>query len=159
MKNPIRVLGGIAILVGMHVPLIFSQTVSENHRYDENLAKSLGADDYGMKSYTWVILKSGTTTSTDREIINNVFRGHLENINRLVDEGKLIVAGPLGKNDHSYRGIFIFSVNDPEEVKQILQTDPAIKAGFLDTEIFTWYGSAALPTYLEASDKIWKKKP
>lgn len=76
-----------------------------------------------------------------------------------MDEGKLIVAGPLGKNDHSYRGIFIFSVNDPEEVKQILQTDPAIKAGFLDTEIFTWYGSAALPTYLEASDKIWKKKP
>src|SRR5690606_39886671 len=64
---------------------------------------------------------SDLTTSTDREIINNVFRGHLENINRLVDEGKLIVAGPLGKNDHSYWGIFIFSVNDPEEVKQILQ--------------------------------------
>jgi len=29
----------------------------------------------------------------------------------------------------------------------------------LDMELFSWYGSAALPEYLPFSDKIWKAKP
>ena len=33
------------------------------------------------------------------------------------------------------------------------------KLGGDDYEIFTWYGSAALPEYLPAADKIWKLKP
>lgn len=35
----------------------------------------------------------------------------------------------------------------------------AEKLGGDDYEIFTWYGSAALPEYLPAADKIWKLKP
>jgi len=31
--------------------------------------------------------------------------------------------------------------------------------GFLGFELFQWYGSAALGTYLEVSDKIWKINP
>jgi len=29
----------------------------------------------------------------------------------------------------------------------------------LDFELYKWYGSAALPEYIEFSDKIWKVKP
>ncbi len=120
----------------------------------------MGGDEYGMKSYYLIILKTGTNTTTDKELINESFRGHMNNINRLVEEEKLIVAGPLEKNGNNYRGIFILNnVKSLEEAKEILQTDPAIKNGLLDFEIFTWYGSAALPEYLPFSDKIWKLKP
>jgi uncharacterized protein YciI len=134
-----------------------SQNVNPN--YDPVLAEKFGGDDYGMKSYVLVILKTGSNTSLSPEEINASFDGHMKNIQRLVDEKKLIVAGPLGKNDKTYRGIFILDVQSQEEAKELLQTDPAVASKLLDTELYTWYGSAALPAYLEDSDKIWKTNP
>lgn len=135
-------------------------TLISNPNYNKTLAEKLGGDDYGMKSYFLVILKSGTNATMDKKLIAESFRGHMNNINRLVAEGKLIVAGPLGKNDNNYRGIFILNnLKTIEEAKELLQTDLAIKIGLLDYEIFTWYGSAALPEYLPFSEKIWKLKP
>jgi len=130
-----------------------------NPVYDPILAQKLGADDYGMKNYVLVMLKTGSNQTTDKQFISNSFRGHLDNIVRLVEVGKLIVAGPLGKNDKTYRGIFILYTNNFEEAKLILETDPAIREKLLDYEMYQWYGSAALPAYLEVSDKIWKLKP
>lgn len=131
-----------------------------NPNYDVELAEKLGADDYGMKSYILVILKTGTNETTDKTFISESFRGHMNNINRLVEQKKLIVAGPLGKNTNNYRGIFILNnVTDLEEANELLQTDPAIKSGLLDAELYNWYGSAALPEYLPFSDKIWKVNP
>jgi len=137
-----------------------------NPNYDEALAKQLGADEYGMKTdeygmktYMLVILKTGTNQTQDKNFISECFRGHLENINRLVEEGKLVIAGPLEKNDKTYRGIFILNVSTKEEAEALLQTDPAVNEGLLDAEIFKWFGSAAISTYLKESDKIWKVKP
>lgn len=127
-----------------------------NPNYDEALAIKLGADDYGMKSYIFVILKTGANESTDKVIRDSCFSGHMNNIGKLVDEGKLIIAGPMEKNDKTYRGIFILNVTTHEEAEELLKTDPAIHAGFLEPELYKWYGSAALSEYLEASDKIWK---
>lgn len=136
-----------------------NDSLSSNPNYVKELAEKLGADDYGMKSYFLVILKSGANTSTDKEFINESFSGHMVNINRLVEEGKLIMAGPLGKNEQNYRGIFILNnLNSIEEATAVLQTDPAIKNGLLDFEIYNWYGSAALPEYLPYSDKVWRSK-
>jgi uncharacterized protein YciI len=73
-----------------------------------------------------------------------------------VKEKKLIVAGPMVKNEKSYRGIFILDVSTIEDANLLLETDPAIKAKFLEPELYEWYGSAALPEYLETSDKVWK---
>ncbi|MCL4283458.1 MAG: hypothetical protein KJZ58_14505 [Flavobacteriales bacterium] len=135
-------------------------TTVANPNYDKELADKLGGDDYGMKSYFLVILKTGTNTTTDMNLINESFRGHLDNINKLVKEGKIIVAGPLGKNENKYRGIFILNnIKTVEEAKELLQTDLAIKNQILDYDIFTWYGSAALPEYLPFSEKIWKLNP
>lgn len=127
--------------------------------YNKELADSLGADSYGMKSYYFVILKTGPTPMNDKAAVDSTFRGHLANIRRLAESGKLVVAGPLGKNDKSYRGIFIFNTGTLEETRDLLQSDPAIKAGFLATEIYPWYGSAALPTYMEVHKKIAKENP
>lgn len=155
------------ILVTLIVNLTFGQstkfekdTLNSNPNYEKALADSLGGDDYGIKSYFFVILKTGANNTTDKELINESFRGHMDNINRLLKERNLIVAGPLEKNENGYRGIFILNnIKSIEEAKELLQTDPAIKIGLLDYEIFTWYGSAALPEYLKFSDKIWKAKP
>ena len=134
--------------------------MNSNPNYNEELANKLGADDYGMKSYFLVILKTGANTTIDTALINKSFRGHFENINNMVEEGKLIVAGPLGKNEKNYRGIFILNnIDSIEDANEILQNDLAIKNGLLDFDIFAWYGSAALPEYLPISDKIWKVKP
>lgn len=128
----------------------------KNPDYDAELAQKLGADDYGMKYYVFAILKTGENSPNDPELRQQSFAGHMQNIKSLVDEGKLIVAGPFDSNELSYRGLFILDVESIEKAKELLQTDPAIREGFLDTELIKWYGSAALPEYLEASDKIWK---
>lgn len=137
--------------------LVMSQNTNPN--YDAELAKTYEADDYGMKSFVLVILKSGSNTDTDVNKKSAAFKGHMTNINKLVEDKKLIVAGPLGKNDNNYRGIFILDVKSIEEAETLLQTDPAIKASYLQPELYNWYGSAALAAYLEDSDKIWKINP
>lgn len=131
-------------------------TQETDAQYDSVMAAELGADEYGMKSYFLVMLSTGDSIIEDQKVVKEHFQGHLKNIGRLSEEGKLIVAGPLGKNENEYRGIFIFDVNDEKELEEMLQTDPAIKAGLLSFTIYNWYGSAALPTYLETNDKIQK---
>jgi hypothetical protein len=81
----------------------------------------------------------------------------MNNIKHQVKQGKMIVAGPLVKNEKNYRGIFILNTNSFEETKEILKDDLAISEKILEIELFNWYGSAALPEYLESSERIWKK--
>ncbi|WP_235298045.1 YciI family protein [Portibacter marinus] len=130
-----------------------------NPNYDSALAEKLGADDYGMKTYVFVLLKSGENKSEDQDARSAAFAGHMKNINHLVKEEKLLVAGPMLKNDKDYRGIFILNVNSIEEAEELMLTDPAIAAGYLYPDMTLWYGSAALGEYLEASDKVWKINP
>lgn len=148
----------IILLMGLLFSIIaMSQT--KNPNYDADLAKKYGADDYGMKAYILVMLKTGSNTDTVKSIRNESFRGHMNNINRLVKEEKLILAGPLGKNKQTYRGIFILNVKTITEAEELLKTDPAFKAGYLAADFFEWYGAAALSAYLEDSDKVWKINP
>lgn len=130
-----------------------------NPNYDAGLAGKLNADEYGMKSYILVMLKTGSNQTEDRPFIDSCFRGHMNNIDGLVKQGKLIVAGPLGENDRKYRGIFILDAASLEEAETLLRGDPAIKANLLKADLYQWYGSAALPEYLQAADRIWKIKP
>lgn len=145
---------GIAILIllGAIYP---AHAQNSNHNYDKALADSLGADQYGMKMYVLVMLKTGPA-KLDKPQTDSLFNGHMKNIGQLVTLGKLVVAGPLEKNEKQYRGIFILNVKTIEEGKALLQTDPAIHAGLLDAELYGWYGSAALPMYLPASEKVQK---
>ena len=149
----------ISLLVLILSAIFINATAqTENPKYNKALADSLGGDQYGMKMYYLVILKTGTNQTTDKEKVSSIFRGHMDNITRLANEGKLVVAGPLGKNENQYRGIFIFAVKTKKEIEDLLQTDPAIKEKILAPEIYEWYGSAALPKYLEYHDKIEKSK-
>ncbi|UOK41183.1 YciI family protein [Flavobacterium enshiense] len=124
--------------------------------YDEKLANELGGDNNGMKTYIFCILKTGSNTTATKEEKTKYFEGHMANINRLADEGKLIVAGPFMKNDRNYRGIFIFNCATVEEAQKLVETDPAVKAKIFEVELTPWYCSAALMAVPSTHKKITK---
>ncbi len=111
--------------------------------YDRELAEDLGADQYGMKKYVFTFLKKGTNRDLSEEEARELQIAHLNNINRMAEERKLIVAGPF-LDDGDIRGIYIFDVETVEEAEELTKTDPAIQNGVLSMEFKEWYGSAAL---------------
>ncbi len=149
------------LLLILLITTVFFQLMGQktNPNYNPDLAKSLHADELGMKMYVLVILKTGTAQITDKPTRDSLFTGHFANINRLAKQKKLLLAGPLDKNDNSYRGIFILDVDNFDEAKLLLANDPTLSSGIFIAEYYQWYGSAALPVCLDTYDKIWKKKP
>jgi uncharacterized protein YciI len=130
-------------------------------KFDAKLAKKVGADDYGMRSYVFCILKTGPKDAeiTDKKQRAEIFAGHMANIQRLADEGQLVLAGPFGTNNRAYRGLFIFAVQTVEEAQKLVETDPVIKSGMMIAELTPWYGSAATMLINENHKKIAKKAP
>jgi uncharacterized protein YciI len=146
----------LIVLILLVIGGIYARAQSAKPVYNAALAKSLGADERGMKMYVLAILKSGTNKTDNKATLDSLFKGHMANINRLAANGKLIVAGPLEKNEKAYRGIFIFNVKTIAEANELLITDPTIKARVLDAELYEWYGSAALPVYMDTHKRIQK---
>jgi len=144
----------LAILFGC--TSLFAKAQASNPEYDKVLADSLGANEYGMKAYVLVILKTGSSTSLAKPASDSLFAGHMKNIIQLAEEGKLVVSGPMKKNDRSYRGIFILNVPAIEDAKSLMAADPAIRGKLLEVEYFQWFGSAALPMYLPYHKKVEK---
>jgi len=139
------------LLAGLFFPIF---TNAQNKIYDSVLANKLGADRNGMKGYILVLLKTGPNKTTNQQFIDSCFAGHMQNMGVMVKANQLVVVGPLGKNDKTYRGIFILNLTSIEKAEQLLQTDPAISSGLLAPELYNWYGSAALAEYLPFAEKI-----
>lgn len=128
---------------------------SENELFDQAYADHLGADEYGMRSYVMALLKSGPNRDQDSATRSALQRAHLDNIKRLAEEGKLVMAGPF-LDDSEIRGIYIFAVSTIEEAEELTLTDPAVKAGSLIMELHPWYGSAALMEVNEIHKQVAK---
>ncbi|WP_436517937.1 YciI family protein [Ekhidna sp. To15] len=111
--------------------------------YDSTLAAETGADDYGMRRYVMAFLKEGPNRDQDSTEAARLQRAHLDNITRMAEGGKLVMAGPFF-DDWEVKGIYIFAVETVEEAEELTKTDPAIQAGRLIMELHPWYGSAAL---------------
>ena len=85
------------------------------------------------QSYILVFLNKRTDKKElPKEEVDELMKGHLANMDRLVEEGKLIVAGPFDGGG----GIFIFKSNSVDETKVWISTDPAVKAELWNIEIF-----------------------
>lgn len=111
--------------------------------YDAALAARLGADELGMKAFVVAFLKPGPNRDQSPEEAKALMAGHLANIERMANEGSLVLAGPF-LDDGPYAGIYVFAVKTVEEAAALTATDPAIQAGRLEMELHPWYGSAAL---------------
>ncbi|MCL6259030.1 YciI family protein [Aquiflexum sp. TKW24L] len=133
-------------------------TYSQTGIYDAELAQKLKADEIGMKKYVMAFLYAGDRVAEySKEERSEIQKGHMSNISRLADMGKLILAGPFFGND-SLRGIFIFDAASLEEAENLTNTDPAIKAGVLRMELKEWYGSAAVMMVPEVHARLQKPK-
>lgn len=130
---------------------------SDNTEYDPALAKELGADQYGMKKYVLAFLKRGPNRDRSPEEAQALQRAHMDNIGKMAEAGKLILAGPF-LDDGDIRGIYIFDVETVEEARTLTETDPAIQAGSLVMELHPWYGSAALLKLAEIYPKLSKEE-
>ncbi|MES2567278.1 MAG: hypothetical protein V4565_10450 [Bacteroidota bacterium] len=131
-------------------------TYAQKPTYDSILAKKLNADDYGMKMYVFVMLKTGSNKSNDKTARDKAFEGHMKNIQYMADHGKLAVAGPF-ENGGDHRGLFILNVTTFEEANKLLEGDTAIKEKYLEPELIQWYGSASLMETPEIHKKLQKK--
>lgn len=133
------------------------ETDTPEMMYDSALAQQLGADEYGMKKYVMAFLKTGPHVETDSAKRAEIMRGHFDNIKRMADEGKLVIAGPfLDKSE--LRGIYVFNVESIEEARALTESDPAVAAGVFIMELHPWYGSAAACLIGEQHKKISKKE-
>lgn len=150
------VLGCFFSCVNQSDPLPENES-SETMSYNEALAKECGADQYGMRKYVFAYLKKGPNRDRSKEEAAALQRAHMDNINRLAEEGKLALAGPF-LDDGETRGIYIFAVESVEEAEALTNTDPAIKAGSLTMELHPWYGSAGLMQVNKIHNTISEKK-
>jgi len=124
--------------------------------YEPELARSLGADENGMRRYVLVILKTGPNKVAAEPERDEMFKGHFANMNRLAAAGKLAVAGPFDGVD-GWRGLFIFAVADIAEAQALVATDPVIIKGEMVAEYHAYYGSAALMLVRDAHERISKR--
>lgn len=98
-----------------------------------------------IKQFWLVMIKTGPkdkeiSDSTER---SKIFAGHFSNMARLHTEGVLKVAGPFGKNDFAWRGLFILDCKTKEEAENYVKTDPAIAAGVFIVDIVPWFSEAS----------------
>lgn len=105
-----------------------------------NTANTPTEEGFDLKQYYFVMLKKGPNRGTikDTAEILKLQTDHLNNINRLAKEGKILVAGPFGDNG-DWRGIFIFDSKNEADVVADLKSDPMIAAGWLSYEIHPWW--------------------
>jgi uncharacterized protein len=104
------------------------------------LAQDSAKAKFDMKQYFFVMLTKGPNRDQDSITVQKLQEGHMANIYKMADMKKLAIAGPF-LDEGSWRGIFILDVATAEEAKQLIENDPAIKAGRLKYEIHPWYGA------------------
>lgn len=146
----------ISLITCLLCGLMVSFSAHSTPPFDEQRAKNAGADEYGMKHYVMAFLKRGPNRDRTQTQAEQLQRAHLDNITRLANEGKLVLAGPF-LHDGELRGIYVFDVTTVEEAKALTETDSAIQAGSLVLELLPWYGSAAL-TEVNELHRVMAKK-
>ena len=150
MRSLARILASL-----LFMSMVAAAQSADNSVFDSKMAEKLGADERGMRSYVMVILKTGPKTMPAGPQRDEMFKGHFANIERLAGEGKLALAGPFDGVD-GWRGMFIFAVNEIEEAKKLVATDPVVVNGEMVPEFHAYYGSAALMMVNDAHRKLVK---
>ena len=99
---------------------------------------------YEMTTYYMAFLKKGPKWSPEEtEETKKVQAAHLANIQKLVDEGKMILAGPF-LDEWEVRGIFVYKVDSMEEAIELTKLDPAVLSGRLSLEVHPWYSAKGI---------------
>jgi len=110
-----------------------------------------------MMTYYMVFLYRGDKWTPEKTAETEAIqKGHLANITKFHEEGKLILAGPF-LDDKELRGIFVMKTNSYEETDSLCNTDPAVKAGRLKVEIKPWYSAKGITIVNEKKESKLSK--
>ena len=93
---------------------------------------------YQMKQYWLALLYKGPNRMQDSVSGARIQKAHLQNIESLHQQGKIIMAGPMGTNG-DLRGIFIMDAKDSVEAASYINTDSAVITGRLRFELLPWW--------------------
>ena len=148
----------LLLVLGCATSVCQAQQPTESPKpvYDAALAKAVGADERGMRSYVLVVLKTGPTPLPAGAERDEMFKGHFANIKRLAAEGKLVLAGPFD-GVGGWRGLYIFATADIEEARRLVASDPVVAKGEMVPELHRYYGSAALMLVGDLYAKVAQK--
>ena len=97
-----------------------------------------------------LLLRGSSAAAIDKEQAQKLQAGHMANINRMAEQGKLMAAGPMAENG-DLRGIFVFEPGPQEEAEKLAAEDPAIQAGRLRMEWMTWQTRPGIGASLNAA--------
>jgi len=99
---------------------------------------------YEMSHYVVGFLRKGPAwTAEETAETRKIQEGHMANIRKMAETGKLVVAGPF-EDDGDLRGMFLFNVGSVEEARAMAEADPAIQSHRLVLELHPWFAGKGL---------------
>jgi uncharacterized protein YciI len=90
------------------------------------------------RRYTLVFLKAGPKADVPEAQAHSIKMAHVQYLFEQVQEGRLLVNGPL-LDDPVLKGLSIYQSEDQEEVRRWVEQDPAVQAGFFSYELRFWF--------------------
>lgn len=92
-----------------------------------------------LVEYTFVLLRRGPRAQAFSEPeLEELQAGHLAFLDRMQEEGHMLVAGPFrDQPDETLRGFCLYRT-DVAQTRALLAGDPSLAAGRLQADVFTW---------------------
>ncbi|MGZ4816627.1 MAG: YciI family protein [Terriglobales bacterium] len=93
----------------------------------------------GLEStyYLGLLVRGPKFSPEDSPERQKIQEGHMANMKRLHEIGKLVAAGPFAE-EGELRGLFVFRVVSMQEALELTNTDPAVQAGRLAIKLYEW---------------------
>lgn len=81
------------------------------------------------------LVKAEGWTDADNKIVAQ----HAQRLQRLLTNGQLILAGRTLNEDEEAIGIVILEVESEAEARRLMESDPAVKAGIMQAQLFPYF--------------------
>ena len=109
--------------------------------YDEGEARQFAASLDRAIYYVYLFRKGPAWSPGSTPEIDALQDAHVANLRRLVDEGKLVLNGPLLDSfqlSGDIRGIGVLKAASMAQAQEWIGTDPMVKVGRLVAEVHAW---------------------
>ncbi len=113
----------------------------------QSVATVQDSTPYTMMTYYMAFLRKGPKWTPDpTPEVMKIHEAHMAHINKMAEEGSIIVAGPfVGQTgDSALAGMFLFKVDSEEKARELANADPAVQAGRFFIQIVPWMGPSTL---------------
>ena len=141
---------GLLILLALSVALA-AFAFGQDNLPDKYRGKAHGDEKFKpkveMTKYVIAFLRRGPEwTAEQTEETKKLSDGHMKNIERLAEEGKMVLSGPFldAAKQGDLAGLFIFRTESVDTAKVWSETDPAVQAARFTMEYHPWYGPTTL---------------